>query len=73
MANYLQDPSGALQGVALANYFEHLSGVLQIFGATGIALLIGPVLITLLARDVPRVLLTLANEGARQFRGLEGR
>ena len=57
----------------LANYFEHLSGVLQIFGAAGIALLIVPVLITLLARDVPRVLLTLANEGARQSRGLVGR
>ena len=58
MANYLQDPSGVLQGVALANYFGHLSGVLQIFGAAGIALLIVPVLITLLARDVPRVLYT---------------
>jgi hypothetical protein len=34
MANYLQDPSGVLQGVALANYFEHSSGVLQIFGAS---------------------------------------
>jgi hypothetical protein len=58
MANYLEDPSGVLQGVALANYFEHLSGVLQSFGAAGIALLIVPVLITLLARDVPRVLYT---------------
>jgi hypothetical protein len=58
MANYLDDPSGVLQGVALANYFQHLSGVLQSFGAAGIALLIVPVLITLLARDVPRVLYT---------------
>jgi hypothetical protein len=56
MANYLEDLSGVLQGVALANYFEHLSGVLQSFGAAGIALLIVPVLITLLARDVPRAL-----------------
>jgi hypothetical protein len=58
MANHLEDLSGVLQGVALANYFEHLIGVLQSFGAAGIVLLIVPVLITLLARDVPRVLYT---------------
>jgi hypothetical protein len=56
MANYLEDLSG--QGVVLANYFEHFNGVLQSFGAAGIALLVAPVLITLLARDVPRVLYT---------------
>ena len=58
MTNYLDDLSGVLQGVALANYFEHLSGVLQSFGAAGIALLIVPVLITLLARDVPSATVT---------------
>ena len=58
MANFLEDPSGVLQSIALANYFDHLIGVLQSFGAAGIALLIVPVLITLLARDVPRVLYT---------------
>src|SRR5260370_18615444 len=58
MANSREDLSGVLQGVALANYFEHFIGVLQSFGAAGIVLLIVPVLITLLARDVPRVLYT---------------
>lgn len=42
----------------MANYLEDLSGVLQGFGAAGIALLVVPVLITLLARDVPRALYT---------------
>jgi hypothetical protein len=55
MANYFEGLSGVLQNV-LGNYFEHLSGVLQSFGAAGIALLVVPVLITLLARDVPRAL-----------------
>jgi len=58
MANYLEDLSGVLHGVAMDNYFEHLSGVLQSFGAAGIVLLVVPVLITVLARDVPRVLYT---------------
>ena len=53
MANYLEDLSGVLHGVAMDNYFEHLSGVLQSFGAAGIVLLVVPVLITVLARDVP--------------------
>src|SRR5262245_14511941 len=57
MANYFEGLSGVLQNV-LGNYFEHLSGVLQSFGAAGIALLVVPVLITLLARDVPRALYT---------------
>ena len=42
----------------MANYLEDLSGVLQGLGAAGIALLVVPVLITLLARDVPRALYT---------------
>jgi hypothetical protein len=54
MANYLE----GLSGVAMANYFEHSSGLLQSFGAAGVALLVVPVLITLLARDVPRTLYT---------------
>jgi len=58
MTNYLEDLSGVLHGVAMDNYFEHLSGVLQSFGAAGIVLLVVPVLITVLARDVPRVLYT---------------
>jgi hypothetical protein len=42
----------------MANYLEDLTGVLQGFGAAGTALLVVPVLITLLARDVPRALYT---------------
>src|SRR5262245_14404913 len=42
----------------MANYLEDLGGVLQGFGAAGTALLVVPVLITLLARDVPRALYT---------------
>ena len=57
MANYFEGLSGVLQNV-LGNYFEYLSEVLQSFGAAGIALLVVPVLITLLARDVPRALYT---------------
>jgi hypothetical protein len=37
---------------AMANYIEDLSGLLQSFGAAGIALLVLPVLITALARNV---------------------
>jgi hypothetical protein len=37
---------------AMANYIEELSGLLQSFGAAGIALLVLPVLITTLARNV---------------------
>jgi hypothetical protein len=59
MASYLEDLGGVLQNVSLANYFEHLSAMLQSFGAAGIALLLVlPVLVTLLARDVPRTLYT---------------
>ena len=36
----------------MANYIEELSGLLQSFGAAGIALLVLPVLITTLARNV---------------------
>lgn len=57
MANHFEGLSGVLQNV-LGNYFEHLSGVLQSFGAAGIALLVVPVVITLLARDVARALYT---------------
>ena len=53
MANYLEDLSRAM-----ANYLQDLSGLLQSFGAAGIALLVVPVLITLWARDVPRALYT---------------
>jgi len=58
MANYLEDLGGVLQSFASANYFEDLSRVLQSFGAAGIALLVVPVLITVLARNVPRALYT---------------
>jgi hypothetical protein len=62
MANYLEDLSG-VQNVALANYFEHSSGMLQSFGAAGIALLVLPVLITVLARNVPKTLYTSRRVG----------
>src|SRR6516225_2215283 len=58
MAKYLEDLGGVLQSFAWANYFEDLSTVLQSFGAAGIALLVVPVLITVLARNVPRALYT---------------
>ena len=58
MAKYLEDLGGVLQSFASANYFEDLSTVLQSFGAAGIALLVVPVLITVLARNVPRALYT---------------
>ena len=46
MANYLEDLSRAM-----ANYLQDLSGLLQSFGAAGIALLVVPVLITVWARE----------------------
>lgn len=42
----------------MGNYLEDLGGVLQSFGAAGIVLLVVPVLITVLARNVPRALYT---------------
>jgi hypothetical protein len=54
MANYLEELGGVLQPDTLANFFEYLSAVLHSFGAAGIVLLVVPILITLLVRDVPR-------------------
>jgi hypothetical protein len=59
MANYLEELGGVLQTDTMANFFEYLSGMLHSFGAAGIVLLVVPILITLLARDVPRALYTI--------------